>query len=585
MDISPAALFDYLTDDLRDCGLNVDSLITSPHDDYFPGATPQEVYALRLVRSFYKKFIDVTAPDADARCLEKFLQVNHQCKNWRFEPELSVDEELFGNLKLEIDNFLHPQGECLIQSYFDLLGQAKTGPGASLGANGYDFYTKLFSSPLTLTSPVLYQMYNEYCAWSSNWTEAELVRAYRFGVSAYTSCSSLLFVPKSRDISRSICVEPSLNMFYQLGLATLLSDRLRSFFNIDLSNQPEENRRLACSGSLDGSISTIDLSSASDSMSLGLCEEVFPNWFLDILYILRTPKTKVGCEEVELNMISTMGNGFTFPLQTMFFSSVVRAVARTMGVSLIDRDFTDPETGKVYRRNWSVFGDDIICPSEMTGNVYRLLRLSGFTPNSEKSYSVGPFRESCGHDYFCGHNVRGVYIKSLRTPQDRYVAINLLNEWSARSGLTLPRCVGYLQDSVKVLAIPPWENVDAGIRSPFPPEGSFDRPTQRFLYRCYRPVQTYLSVGECDLRLPRRLRRKGKRSRIFNPSGLWVSFLGGYIENSKISLRQREIRYRVETLVAPNWYYTCPGSPFAGDSVFWRRWKDASQSNLGWDLG
>lgn len=558
MDVNPQALFDYMLSDLRSQGITTEFF----SDDYFPGANSRDVFALRLVKSFYKKYVDSTSPDADQRCLEKFKQVNDRCLNWRYEPNTTSDEEMFGELIRELDSFFHPDGEPLIHSYYDLLRSGRCGPGASLGANGYDFYTKLFSSRLSSTSLELYQTYGDYLSWFPNWVDAELSRFLNFGGPEVSQCSSLLFVPKSRDISRSICVEPSLNMFYQLGLAHLLTERLRSVFNIDLSVQPDVNRRLARSGSIDGKIATIDLSSASDSMSVRLCELVFPSWFLDILCILRTPYTRTPYETLRLNMISTMGNGFTFPLQTIFFASVVRAVARIYGISLVS---SGPQ------RNYSVFGDDIICPSEMVPGVYRLLDLCGFEVNSSKSYYIGPFRESCGHDYYHGENVRGVYIKSLSTPQDRYVAINLLNDWSARSGLFLPNCVGYLRDSVRELAIPPWENVDAGIRTPSPPKGSYDKSTQRFLYRCCKPVSTFLTVREDRLLLPPRHIREGMKRRIFNPQGLWISFLNGNIENSKITLRQRVIRYRTETLVAPNWCYTSRESPFAGDSSFWRR--------------
>jgi hypothetical protein len=45
------------------------------------------------------------------------------------------------------------------------------------------------------------------------------------------------FVPKNDDISRSICVEPTLNMFFQLGFADILNSRLKEFAGIDLENQ------------------------------------------------------------------------------------------------------------------------------------------------------------------------------------------------------------------------------------------------------------------------------------------------------------------------------------------------------------
>jgi hypothetical protein len=337
--------------------------------------------------------------------------------------------------------------------------------------------------------------------------------------------------------------------------------------------------RLARLGSIDGSVATIDLESASDSLSLGLCEAVFPRWFLDLLYEYRTPFTKVRGQQVELSMVSTMGNGFTFPLQTMLFSCVVRAVASWRSTFL----------GRASRRGarWGVFGDDIICPIDLAGDVVHLLRLIGFRVNSEKSYTerYGRFRESCGGDFYMGHNVRGVYIKSLRTPQSRYVAINLLNEWSAKWRIPLPRVVGYLQDSVRHLAVPPFAPIDSGIRIPLDLTlnryglwRNIDNGT--FVYRCYEPYVPSIKVLMDRLTLPRGVYQL--RSRIYNPDGLMFAFVGGYIRSSKIpiALKQGERpRYRMKTRRAPFWGPSVE-QQHSHAAGFWGWWNTIVPFNL-----
>jgi len=242
-------------------------------------------------------------------------------------------------------------------------------------------------------------------------------------------------------------------MYYQLGFGRILEQRLLHW-GINLRTQPKLNRELAYQGSISGEYSTIDLSSASDSLSVGVLRQILPPQFMRWLMLLRTPSVELPSgDKLRLNMISTMGNGFTFPLETTIFSAVVRAVIKVSG--------DKPTAG-----TWSVFGDDIILRTKYTPDCLRLLDLLGFTVNSSKTFVEGPFRESCGRDYYRGVDVRGVYIKSLKSPQDRYVAINKLNDWTATTGISLPSAVQYLLKSVKRALVSPFEGLDAGIQVP-----------------------------------------------------------------------------------------------------------------------
>lgn len=325
MEVSSSALVSLLTDDLREA-VACDFTVVR---DFFPGASVRDVFACRLYSSIVKKLSDDESSEAKARCLEKFLRANNRCREWRYDPSLSRDEELFGTLKDELYQFFYRlDGEPLVSSYFDILCRGRCGPGASIGANGNDFYTKLFSSKLTCTSPVLYDLYGDYLQWYPDWLRAEFNRITEFGLPRYVDCSSLSFVRKSRDIARSICTEPTLNMFFQLGLGEIIGERLKSRFGIDISVQPDRNKRLARLGSLDDSLVTIDLESASDSVSCSLVESVVPEYMQDVLWQIRTPKVRVGADEHLLHMVSTMGNGFTFPLQTAIFAGIVAAAMR-----------------------------------------------------------------------------------------------------------------------------------------------------------------------------------------------------------------------------------------------------------------
>jgi len=154
-----------------------------------------------------------------------------------------------------------------------------------------------------------------------------------------------------------------------------------------------------------------------------------------------------------------MGNGFTFPLETAIFACAVEAVYKVFGRKLKKSNLPRGRFG-----NFGVFGDDIICESDKATHVIRLLELLGFTTNASKSFVIGPFRESCGGDYYKGFPVRGVYIKDLGTMASRYVAINRLNSWTAMTGISLSHTMDVLLKKVRLLPVPLHENDDAGIK-------------------------------------------------------------------------------------------------------------------------
>lgn len=489
--------------------------------------TPLQVACRALLLSLTKKYRGRVRADADAVAEEKFRRSNDLCRDWELRIENSWDEELFGCFLKEVDDFFHPCGMPMVTSVGQIFENGRCGPGASLGANGSNFYVKLFSSQLAATSYEVYYQYAEHAAQLPIWRDAEFNRLIAYGLPSIVRESVVTFVQKDLTQTRSICTEPSLNMFFQLGLGEIIRARLKEHHGIDLSVQPKRNVRLARRGSIDGSIATIDLESASDSISLNLCKTILPGWFFDLLCDYRTPETKINGKSVVLEMVSTMGNGFTFPLQTAIFSCVVRAVARQYGDESV--------LASARRARWGVFGDDIVCPSDRADRVIRLLTLLGFRVNGNKSYfnKYGRFRESCGGDYYYGHNVRGVYLKHLDTLQSRYVAINLLNEWSARWCVPLPRCIGYLQDSVRLLAVPPCAPIDSGIRVPQSMAGAwglvaYNKKQCSFLFKMYEPDPEYLQFRVERITSTRQSRRLSNL--MWNPEGLHMAFIGGYIE-------------------------------------------------------
>jgi hypothetical protein len=551
-----------------------------------PDLDPKKVAAICLAKSFLKKFSssDRTSPDGDAVAFEKFQRSNERCRAWVFAPETSLDEELMGEFKNLLYRFLHPSGDPLVFHINDLFDRGRVGPGASIGARGEDFYTKMFSSPLTCCSEVVSRAY--YHALTGDqlqtWWLAESKRQSLFDEVTHVKGSRFSFVPKDDTTSRLIAIEPSLSMFYQLGLGRLLEERLVSFFGLDITSQPQINQEAARFGSVTDELATLDLSDASDSMGLPMLKWALPRGFYDLLLALRSPYGEHNSEWLELSMVSTMGNGFTFPLETLLFSCVVVASIKSMRTDPIRPYMSslDPEvTDKAPLGYWGVFGDDIICHKRVAHRVTRLLGLLGFKVNGDKSFVEGYFRESCGRDYFRGHDVRGVYIKRLSTPESRYVAINNLNTWSAKVGIYLPKTVRRLVESVKWTPVPPSENHDAGIRVPSWMVDLRFNKNGTVVYNRRLPNPKKLTILDGYISIPSKVKR-----RFYNPEGLLLAFLHGSVRNGRITLRQSEVRYHTKRGVVPYWDYLPPTSDILS-SCSRQRWEGAVGVNLGTRLG
>jgi hypothetical protein len=211
------------------------------------------------------------------------------------------------------------------------------------------------------------------------------------------------FVPKNAKTYRAVVAEPVLNGLIQLALGDHMTRRLAAF-GVDLRDQTR-NQRLALMGSVSNDLATLDLSSASDTISKELVFHLLPLEWASLLARARTGHILYKGKRLTLEKFSSMGNGFTFPLESLIFWALTRAVCSA-----------DDEV--------SVYGDDIICPSARYHEVVELLKFSGFTVNEKKSFHNGPFRESCGCDYFRGIDIRPYYQKDWVSPRTLFILHN-----------------------------------------------------------------------------------------------------------------------------------------------------------------
>ena len=202
-------------------------------------------------------------------------------------------------------------------------------------------------------------------------------------------------VPKNAKTSRGICIEPGANVYVQLGVGAHIRSRLKRV-GIDLDHGQHLHARLAQEGSARDSWCTIDLEAASDTVSKELVKLLLPECWFSLLDDLRSHFTSVRGRWHLLEKFSSMGNGFTFELETLIFGVI--AAEASKGVLGYD----------VF-----VYGDDIIVPNDHYHAVAAALRYFGFTPNMRKSYATSPFRESCGGQFFVGLRVQSCKLEVL----------------------------------------------------------------------------------------------------------------------------------------------------------------------------
>jgi hypothetical protein len=358
-----------------------------------------------------------TSFDRKKLAIDKFLKFEDSCKevNQRFVSYRSQLNEFTGNgallsaMRLKIDKIL---GHFDPSELFDL---SSWGPGVSTLIKGEEtFGAKKFQCETGITRD-LYPLVKDlfpltYPSW---WVLLESNKEFP----SFQIGNAVVTVPKTSKIDRVIAIEPGLNLWFQLGLGRMIRRRLGRV-GIDLTDQ-SRNQSLAKRASLSGRLATVDFSSASDSISSELVYNLFSSashrWF-EVMDLIRSKYGIIDSKVFRWNKFSSMGNGFTFDLETLIF--YVAAV-------------TCCEAGGVSAREVSVYGDDVIIPSVVYESFCSLCEFLGFSVNRQKSFSSGPFRESCGSHYFMGSDCKPLHLEdALSQPRRVYNFANMLRLWS-----------------------------------------------------------------------------------------------------------------------------------------------------------
>ncbi len=231
----------------------------------------------------------------------------------------------------------------------------------------------------------------------------ELLNDYPLYSPAQEPPSRVIPVPKTMEKPRLIAAEPAHLQKMQQAVLTVMTKHLGDHPNIGWLDQTR-NRKLALRSSKDRSLSTLDLSEASDRVSLRIVKDLirFNEYFLGVTLATRSQSAELPTgERIHLRKFASMGSAMTFPIESMvFWTIVVMAVCRSRGEYLPTQQIlTD------LKEDASVYGDDIIVPVAYTQSVVDLLELFGLKVNRSKSFTDSNFRESCGAEFYDGHDV------------------------------------------------------------------------------------------------------------------------------------------------------------------------------------
>lgn len=380
---------------------------------------PEELYNARQAQAFFTKLEDLSFEglDREQAAVDSFMGSEEQCnvincllRHWSKGCYTfgSVSESRLYLAQQKIAHVLGPvpsfedigyrfgKGATTRTKKSDASIRAKLASGASCSENAF---------------PAAFAVLGEVPSLAKTWASAFVEDDSELwaSVPVLIEDGRLGFVPKSFKTFRGVVVEPVINGMAQLGIGDIMTKRLRKA-GIDLSDQ-SLNQDYARLGSITGALATLDLSAASDSVSTELVYHLLPLEWACLLARFRSSFITYAGKRYRLEKFSSMGNGYTFPLESLIFWALASACCES-------------------HETVSVYGDDIIVPSGRYDDVRTLLNEVGFTVNEKKSFSTGPFRESCGSDWYLGYNVRPHYPRSWVSGRSLF----LLHNYYVRRG-------------------------------------------------------------------------------------------------------------------------------------------------------
>jgi len=353
-----------------------------------------------------------TSVDKKAVALEAFVNAEVVCK------KVNMDRFKTASVKNSRFAWLHSAISRKIETILtpfdgdELCDSSNWGPGVSLNRNiKFDTSTtNKFRFENGITRDLFDFIDGLHAAAYPNW----IIKKFDFQIG-----NKIVTVPKNSKTDRTIAIEPGLNLWYQKGIGSMIRRRLRRF-GLDLNSQAR-NQSLCRESSISGLNATIDFSQASDTISIATVKALLPpRWFL-LMELCRSRFGSIEGTPLKYEKFSSMGNGFTFELESLIFYAIAISVCNYLQLSTKDV---------------SVYGDDVIIPVKAFNLFLEICDNYGFQVNLQKSYSYGDFRESCGSHYFKGVDCKPYFLRRVVDSEiDIYLAANTIRRLSHMAAL------------------------------------------------------------------------------------------------------------------------------------------------------
>lgn len=226
---------------------------------------------------------------------------------------------------------------------------------------------------------------------------------------------NLVEVPKTWKAYRLITPLTLLGLFYSYGIGRLVTDRLEAA-GLCIAKLQEKHRKFVIEFSKTLSHATADLSEASDSITSELLNRMLPRKWYNALKKTFVRQLDVDGVRYSTASVLPMGNGATFPVETLVFYCLIRAIGELSGnFNTVVYPYGSARIGTSanvrVKAVYSVYGDDLIYPSLIHKYVVEVFPQLHLKLNLEKTFVNQQFRESCGSDYYRGQDVRPYFMK------------------------------------------------------------------------------------------------------------------------------------------------------------------------------
>lgn len=460
-------------------------------------ALPDAIFGMRQITRYYKKALIGCSPERTAKAELQYVNTDKELAYY--------DEKISTRFRLEhnLDRISRTILRSLCRNFSISTPNCRHGPGATAERLSRNSRQRIRQWPIR-AEPYFPASYHAIP--NAGWLgELRKISLLSHGSEPPVR---VVFVPKTLKTPRVIAVEPSHMQFMQQGVLRWLVPEIErnplTRNSVHFTDQ-SINRASALAASVSGLNATIDLSEASDRVSLTLVKEIFKHnpLFLATILSCRSETAQIPSGDIiHLNKFASMGSALCFPIEALCFYILIQsAVHRMLGIQASGRSISN------ISKYVHVYGDDLIVPCAWLDFVVKELEDFGLRVNASKSFSKSLFRESCGGDYYNGYDVKPSYLRIDPSRLNKRLSPNELVSLSQHSNqlyaLGLWKSCQFIRDIISRhsrLPIPVRTSIDdstPGITFLSCRRNTYNRWSHRF----QRPISkalTYIPISQKD---------------------------------------------------------------------------------------